>query len=213
MCVCCYNNGWLHQVLILVNYYKESCMACVIIWQKITLLNALRWPVRTISFNHTGEYIALASEDLFIDIVSIGFLITWELSAIFYKFLFRALLYFVLVFVSKTSIKYSLLQQSVVSSGRSVHQIPCRAAMNSVEWNPKHNLLAYAGDDKNKYQADEGVGAVFLLSAIIIVPLFYSVLHMCFISQFFFVLLQVYFAYTALRVHNQIFLTKRSLWE
>lgn len=30
----------------------------------------LRWPVRTISFNHTGEYIASASEDLFIDIVS-----------------------------------------------------------------------------------------------------------------------------------------------
>lgn len=28
--------------------------------------------------------------------------------------------------------------------------------MNSVEWNPKYNLLAYAGDDKNKYQADEG---------------------------------------------------------
>ena len=46
--------------------------------------------------------------------------------------------------------------QSSVQSGRTVHQIPCRAAMNSVEWNPKHNLLAYAGDDKNKYQADEG---------------------------------------------------------
>lgn len=46
--------------------------------------------------------------------------------------------------------------QSNVESGRSVHQIPCRAAMNSVEWNPKYNLLAYAGDDKNKYQADEG---------------------------------------------------------
>lgn len=29
--------------------------------------------------------------------------------------------------------------------------------MNSVEWNPKHNFLAYAGDDKNKYQADEGI--------------------------------------------------------
>jgi hypothetical protein len=38
-----------------------------------------------------------------------------------------------------------------------VHQIPCRAAMNSVEWNPKYNLLAYAGDDKNKYQTDEGI--------------------------------------------------------
>ncbi|RZR93295.1 hypothetical protein BHM03_00021761 [Ensete ventricosum] len=72
-----------------------------------------RWPVRTISFNHTGEYIASASEDLFVDI-------------------------------------------SNVQSGRSVHQIPCKAPMNSVEWNPKYNLLAYAGDDKNKYQADDG---------------------------------------------------------
>lgn len=35
------------------------------------VLLALRWPVRTISFNHTGEYIASASEDLFIDIVCI----------------------------------------------------------------------------------------------------------------------------------------------
>lgn len=48
------------------------------------------------------------------------------------------------------------MNQSNVHSGRTMHQIPCRAAMNSVEWNPKHNLLAYAGDDKNKYQADEG---------------------------------------------------------
>lgn len=46
--------------------------------------------------------------------------------------------------------------QSNVHTGRPVHQIPCRAAMNSVEWNPKYNLLAYAGDDKNKYQTDEG---------------------------------------------------------
>ena len=28
--------------------------------------------------------------------------------------------------------------------------------MNSVEWNPKYNLLAFAGDDKNKYSVDEG---------------------------------------------------------
>ncbi|KAE8713729.1 THO complex subunit 3 [Hibiscus syriacus] len=70
----------------------------------------MRWPVRTISFNYTGNYIASASEDLFIDI-------------------------------------------SNVHTGRTVHQIPCRAAMNSVEWNPKYNLLAYAGDDKNKYSA------------------------------------------------------------
>ena len=47
-------------------------------------------------------------------------------------------------------------EQSDVQTGRSVHQIPCKAPMNSVEWNPKYNLLAYAGDDKNKYSADEG---------------------------------------------------------
>jgi THO complex subunit 3 len=34
--------------------------------------------------------------------------------------------------------------------------------MNSVEWNPKYNLLAYAGDDKNpKYNTDEGVFRIF----------------------------------------------------
>lgn len=55
------------------------------------------------------------------------------------------------------------LIQSEVQTGRAVHQIPCKAPMNSVEWNPKYNLLAYAGDDKNKYQADEGA-AVLLIS-------------------------------------------------
>uniref|UniRef100_A0A803MDA8 THO complex subunit 3 n=1 Tax=Chenopodium quinoa TaxID=63459 RepID=A0A803MDA8_CHEQI len=91
----------------LVSLWDIKEMLCVRTFVK------LEWPVRTISFNHTGEYIASASEDLFIDIASI-------------------------------------------ETGRSIHQIPCRAAMNSVEWNPKSNLLAYAGDDKNKYQADEG---------------------------------------------------------
>ena len=49
------------------------------------------------------------------------------------------------------------LLQAEVDTGRSVYQIPCRAAMNSVEWNPKYNLLAFAADDKNKYQTDEGM--------------------------------------------------------
>lgn len=39
----------------------------------------LRWPVRTISFNHTGDLIASASEDMFIDIVS-------YIHAIFYNY-------------------------------------------------------------------------------------------------------------------------------
>ncbi|KAK6938667.1 hypothetical protein RJ641_032175, partial [Dillenia turbinata] len=90
----------------LVSLWDIEEMLCVRTFIK------LEWPVKTISFNYRGDYIASASEDLFIDI-------------------------------------------SNVQTGRSVHQIPCRAAMNSPEWNPKYNLLAYAGDDKDKYQADE----------------------------------------------------------
>ncbi|CAB4270709.1 unnamed protein product [Prunus armeniaca] len=68
----------------------------------ISVCTFLRLPVRTISFNNTGEYLASASEDLFIEI-------------------------------------------SNFQTGRTVHQIPCRAAMNSVEWNPKSNLLESKG--------------------------------------------------------------------
>ncbi|XP_072969317.1 THO complex subunit 3 [Typha angustifolia] len=96
----------------LVSLWNVKEMLCIKTFTK------LEWPVRTISFNCTGEYIASASEDPFIDIAN-------------------------------------------VQTGRSVHQIPSKAAMNSVEWNPRYNLLAYAGDDKNKYQADEGVFRIF----------------------------------------------------
>ena len=67
---------------------------------------------------------------------------------------------------------WSCEKQSNVQTGRTVHQIPCRAAMNSVEWNPKHNLLAYAGDDKNKYQADEGIYCCCLFG-------FFHLVHLC----------------------------------
>ncbi|KAL6838989.1 hypothetical protein ACP4OV_031216 [Aristida adscensionis] len=96
----------------LVSLWNVKELLCIKTFTK------LEWPVRTVSFNHTGEFIACASEDPFIDIAN-------------------------------------------VQTGRSIHQIPCKAAMNSVEWNPKYNLLAYAGDDKNKYQADEGVFRIF----------------------------------------------------
>ncbi|KAL6592433.1 hypothetical protein ACP70R_049486 [Stipagrostis hirtigluma subsp. patula] len=97
----------------LVSLWNVNELLCVKTFTK------LEWPVRTVSFNHTGEFIAYASEDPFIDIAN-------------------------------------------VQTGRSIHQIPCKAAMNSVEWNPKYNLLAYAGDDKNKYQTDEGVFSGYL---------------------------------------------------
>ncbi|KAG2682716.1 hypothetical protein I3760_11G203600 [Carya illinoinensis] len=49
----------------LVSLWDISQMLCERTFTK------LEWPVRTISFNYTGDYIASASEDLFIDIVSI----------------------------------------------------------------------------------------------------------------------------------------------
>ncbi|XP_062193814.1 THO complex subunit 3-like [Phragmites australis] len=96
----------------LVSLWNVKELLCIKTFSK------LEWPVRTVSFNHTGEFIAYASEDPFIDIAN-------------------------------------------VETGRSIHHIPCKAAMNSVEWNPKYDLLAYAGDDKNKYLADEGVFRIF----------------------------------------------------
>ncbi|CAA7062618.1 unnamed protein product [Microthlaspi erraticum] len=96
----------------LVSLWDMSDMLCLRTFTK------LESPVRTISFNHTGEYIASASEDLFIDIAN-------------------------------------------VQTGRTVHQVPCRAAMNSVEWNPRYNLLAYAGDDKKSRDIEEGVFRIF----------------------------------------------------
>eukprot|EP00899_Mesostigma_viride_P006615 jgi/Mesvir1/15955/Mv08270-RA.1 len=34
---------------------------------------------------------------------------------------------------------------------RTLHRLPCRAALNSVKWNPKHMLLAHAGDDRERF--------------------------------------------------------------
>ncbi|KAM0936545.1 putative transcription factor WD40-like family [Dioscorea sansibarensis] len=96
----------------LVSLWDIKEMLCVRTFTK------LEWPVRTVSFNYTGEYLASASEDTFVEITN-------------------------------------------VQTGRTAHQITCKSPMNSVEWNPKYNLLAYAGDDKNKYQNDEGVFRIF----------------------------------------------------
>lgn len=53
-----------------------------------------------------------------------------------------------LCYVSK-SLNCCCIKQSNVQTGRTVHQIPCRDAMDSVKWNPKSDLLAYAGEDNH----------------------------------------------------------------
>lgn len=133
--------------------FQVICILCFL-WQTWNV-TILRWPVRTIGFNHTGDFIASASEDLFIDIVSY---MTFYISIyILFSNPTFAKLDFIHLSNDWNSICILFGIQSNVRTGRTVHQIPCRAAMNSVEWNPKYNLLAYAGDDKNKYQADEGI--------------------------------------------------------
>lgn len=67
-----------------------------------------------------------------------------------------------------------------MDTGRSVFQIPCRAAMNSVEWNPKYNLLAFAADDKNKYQTDEGISVfTHLICFLMLTYLSFSSFFVC----------------------------------
>ena len=47
-----------------------------------------------------------------------------------------------------------------VETSECAHQIQCRSAMNSVAWNPAYDLLAYAGDDRDR-DSREGVLRVF----------------------------------------------------
>ena len=37
------------------------------------------------------------------------------------------------------------------------HNLQCAAATNTVAWHPKQNLLAYAGDERDKYEHDKGI--------------------------------------------------------
>ncbi|KAK3267058.1 hypothetical protein CYMTET_24361 [Cymbomonas tetramitiformis] len=41
-----------------------------------------------------------------------------------------------------------LIDIADAATGECAHQIQCTAAMNSIAWNPCHNLLAFAGDDR-----------------------------------------------------------------
>ncbi|XP_020420583.1 THO complex subunit 3-like [Prunus persica] len=65
----------------LVTLWGISEMLCVLVYTliisipipgMISVCTFLRLPVRTISFNNTGEYLASASEDLFIEIVPVA---------------------------------------------------------------------------------------------------------------------------------------------
>ena len=43
-----------------------------------------------------------------------------------------------------------------VESGEQVAKIPCRAVLNTMSWNPKRHLLAFAGDDLDNRNQESG---------------------------------------------------------
>jgi THO complex subunit 3 len=52
-----------------------------------------------------------------------------------------------------------------VETGQSYHKIKCNAATNTVAWNPKRHLLAFAGDDVDRNGRDEGSVRIFGFSS------------------------------------------------
>ncbi|CAI5523758.1 unnamed protein product, partial [Closterium sp. Naga37s-1] len=150
----------------LVSLWDMQHMLCV------RTFTRLEWPVRTVSFSHDGRYLASASEDLFVDIRKIPpsfFPISCKPPQISAQDSSQRCeppdlthpLHPSLSPAFPTSyalppnplLRIPFQQQAEVETGRSVHQIPSWAAMNSVEWNPKHLLLAYASDDDGKHSS------------------------------------------------------------
>lgn len=123
-------------------------------------LNAHTAGCYCIAIDPTGRYFAVGSADSLVSL--------WDISEMLCVRTFTKLEWPVRTISLSHAGEYiasasedPFIDISNLQTGRSVHQIPCKAAMNSVEWNPKYNLLAYAGDDKNKYQTDEGVFRIF----------------------------------------------------
>jgi len=48
--------------------------------------------------------------------------------------------------------------QADVDTGKSAHQLSPTPPMNSLQWNPRHYLLAYAGDEDGPRHAPPGAG-------------------------------------------------------
>lgn len=69
--------------------------------------------IRSLDFNHDGNYLAIGSEDNSIDIINLY-------------------------------------------TGKSVFQIDSQAPVNSIDWHPRENLIAYSSDEVDKYGSFRG---------------------------------------------------------
>lgn len=89
--------------------------------------------VRTLGISHDGQFLASGSDDLSIDI-SHGLFFHWILQP-----------FFIFIFILFTP---------TVESGENVTTIPTEAVTNGLAWHPSRLLLAYVGDDKDRYSRD-----------------------------------------------------------
>ena len=74
----------------------------------------------------------------------------------------------VLLFVQILSILHTLHTNQLLSffkchiSGEKITEVPVESPTFTCAWNPKYHLLAYACDDKDKYNRDRDAGTVKL---------------------------------------------------
>ena len=59
-------------------------------------------------------------------------------------------------------IKLSFNRLVFIFVGEKVADVPCESPTFSVAWHPKKQLLAYACDDKDKYERDRDAGTIKL---------------------------------------------------
>lgn len=119
----------------LIHHERENLFTILISWEShhvtfeylfILFFNLVRWPVRTISFNHTGEYIASASEDLFIDIVSMRSTRFLQLRiSIFFIIPFQYLYYSLAIHTACliTNAHYVNTYDAIQQSGLTIHPL------------------------------------------------------------------------------------------
>uniref|UniRef100_F6ZML6 Uncharacterized protein n=2 Tax=Ciona intestinalis TaxID=7719 RepID=F6ZML6_CIOIN len=113
-----------------------------------------------IEFDSTGKYFATGSADALVNL--------WDTNELICVRTFSRLDWPVrtLSFSSNGQLLASASEDlfidiSCVATGEKVCEVPCDSPTFTLAWHPKHKLLAYACDDKDKYNRDAGSVKLF----------------------------------------------------